>query len=360
MAYQQIKIDNNGTYGGYDPNTGQAFAAPDLPTFQKYFGAGATPDPKAPLASFDTAKLTGLNAGNVVNVGATGGSDYGSLSQSDIQGVYDSLGLSDAEKAAYGAPSESTTQIYNDAYNQAGLGDLKSQITDLGKQITSRKSDLATATGKINENPWLDEASRLGKTRNLTDEANAEIKNLIDEQTQYQSLYDQGVNEVNGLVTRTNQDYQNNKAMAQAHLQYLEQKATADLNALSTEKANRYQAQLGENAAPKTISGPDGSQYAWDPSSKTFVQVVAGKSTGNPSGLSDTPPQSLINSAYTNLHAASGKDGAVSPDDWNTALSQWMGAGYSVESFVKQFKAFSASDQESGYGSPASAYQGIS
>ncbi len=40
---------------------------------------------------------------------------------------------------------------------------------------------LANAQDAINDNPWLDEATRVGRNKTLTDLANADIKNYQDE-----------------------------------------------------------------------------------------------------------------------------------------------------------------------------------
>src|ERR1035441_117787 len=68
------------------------------------------------------------------------------------------------------APPQSTTDFYNSAYSAAGLDALQNKIT-------SRQNDLAAASGNINDNPWLDETSRVGQTRNLQTLANADIAN---------------------------------------------------------------------------------------------------------------------------------------------------------------------------------------
>lgn len=56
MALQQIRIDEKGTFGGYDPETQQGFAASDVANFQKFF-PGQQPNPTAGLATFDTSKI---------------------------------------------------------------------------------------------------------------------------------------------------------------------------------------------------------------------------------------------------------------------------------------------------------------
>lgn len=158
--------------------------------------------------------------------------------------------------AALSGNGKSTTDFYNDAYKAAGLDQL------LG-QITSRKNDLNTAIGKINDNPWLDEANRVGRTRNLQTLAEGDIKNLTDE-------YTTKLGSVHDLVTRHDTDVANN----QKKLDFLE----AQAKSLADEAATKAKT---ESTAPTTIKGANGATYQWDPNSKSFKQILPGKDTSS-------------------------------------------------------------------------------
>ena len=51
-------------------------------------------------------------------------------------------------------PSKTTEQLYREAYDAAGLGELRGKMTE-------KKNQLASAELNINDNPWLSEAARL-------------------------------------------------------------------------------------------------------------------------------------------------------------------------------------------------------
>jgi hypothetical protein len=158
--------------------------------------------------------------------------------------------------AKLGAPSEDTTKFYNDAYTSAGLDALANTIA--GKQ-----SDLNTALGKINDNPWLDEANRVGRSRNLQLLANGDIKNLTNE-------YNTKLKSVHDLVTAHSKDLATTDAMNKAKLTLLESQAKS----LAAEAATK---QKQDNAAPKTIKGANGATFQWNTKTNSFDQILPGK-----------------------------------------------------------------------------------
>src|ERR1019366_9427378 len=138
----------------------------------------------------------------------------------------------DAVAALTAAPSKSQTDLYNSAYSAAGLDTLTNTIT-------SRQNDLATAQNKINDNPWLDEASRVGRNQTVQTLAQADISNL-------QSEYNTKLQEVHDLVTRQSDDNNATSTANKAKLAVLESQAQA----LAAEAATK---QKDAAAAPTTV-----------------------------------------------------------------------------------------------------------
>lgn len=176
------------------------------------------------------------------------------LSQQDLEDAARSLGYEN--HAAFLAdtlakPSQSTTDFYNSAYSAAGLDELSSKIL-------ARQNDLATSTGSINENPWLHEASRVGRVRNLTNLAGTEIKNLqADYKTKLAGVHD--------LVKQHTSDLSANEKVNALKLAQLEKIAKENA-------ANRKAA----SAAPKTVNVPAGNAtYKWNPTTNSFEQVIS-------------------------------------------------------------------------------------
>jgi len=117
------------------------------------------------------------------------------------------------------------------------------KIQDLNTQIEKAKADYLTATGNVNENPWLSEASRVGRISRLDQQAQQEINNLLSEQSQYQDIYKNGLAEINNVVTLHSNDFQTNQQLNTAKLNYLlglaEKTATAT-QAQATNKVYQY------------------------------------------------------------------------------------------------------------------------
>ncbi len=162
-------------------------------------------------------------------------------------------------KDVFQKPSKTTQQLYEEAYNAAGLGDLL-------KKITEGKQKLTDAEGRVSENPWLDEASRVGRVKRLQELAGGTLGNLLDE-------YKTKLAEVSDLVQRNSLDFTNNQKIDEARLNFLlkqvEEKALANKNSL----LSQYLPDFLKSRAPQTVTLPDGSLATWDANKNAFVPV---------------------------------------------------------------------------------------
>src|ERR1044071_2014615 len=125
----------------------------------------------ASLRTADAQAQQDTNNRNIIKGAASAGVGIGDLSgllpSDDPQKIKDELARQygydsfDAFTAdVFQKPSKTTQQLYQDAYNAAGLPDVLNKLT-------TSKNNLNEATGRINENPWLEEASRVGRARRL-------------------------------------------------------------------------------------------------------------------------------------------------------------------------------------------------
>jgi hypothetical protein len=212
------------------------------------------------------------------------------LSPEEIGNIRSSLGIPATTQAAFAPLSEGTVQFYQDAYNQAGLGDLKSKIMDLASQINTANSQYTDAQGQITENPFLSEASRTQRAQQLYSTNQSRITNLVNEQNQMKDLYTQGLTEVNGLVTKYTNDFQTNRDQAVAKLNYLtsyaEKLATSTQN-VKAQQVYRYMPDYlqayGQTAASKTtIGSPSTGYFKYNPDTQTFEQVTPTGGTYTP------------------------------------------------------------------------------
>lgn len=276
-----------------DPVTKQSFSRDTSIAGSTFQPVKAVPTPAAPAPTAPAAPASDLSSVQDKVAQDMGFKDY-----------QDALGQLTA------APSESETDLYNKAYSAAGLDQLASTIT-------GRQNDLNTATGRINDNPWLDEASRVGQIRNLTSLANADIKN-------YQSEYNNKLKSVQQLVAQESKDQSNTTTANKAKLAVLEAQAKAAASAAT--KAT---------AAPKTIKAASGATYQWNPNTQTFDQIFVGKASAAKPSTADA-----ISSMDSELQSVRGQDGYISPQDWQTALTAWNARGLSTPSFISSFKRY--------------------
>lgn len=223
-----------------------------------------TPVQPTSVSTTTTPAVTTPQTTTPVSTPATDTSASPDAATSAEDQVAQSLGYksyADALGQLTAAPTQSETDLYNSAYSAAGLD-------TLSNTISGRQSDLATAQGNINDNPWLDEADRVGRNRTVTTLANADIKN-------YQDEYNAKLKEVQDLVTRETADNTQNTAANKTKLAALESQAKA----LAAQTAATTKAQ---SAAPKTIKGASGATYKWNPTTSTFDQILPGKNTSTP------------------------------------------------------------------------------
>jgi len=212
----------------------------------------------------------------IAGLRSAGGVPTPGANPTDLPNAEDSVAQSlgyksyqDALNALSAAPTKTETDLYNDAYSAAGLDALSNTIA--GKQ-----NDLATAQGNIDDNPWLDEADRVGRQKTVTDLANADIKN-------YQDEYNTKLKSVEDLVTRETADQTASTAANKAKLANLESQAKA-LAASNTTSAKTAA------AAPKTIKGgATGATYQWDATTGQFKEILPGPTPKPSTGGAKTP-----------------------------------------------------------------------
>lgn len=211
----------------------------------------------------------------------------GSVSPTERDSINASLGIPDLQNKLF-QPAPSTQELYNNAYQSAGLGDLKAKIDAKLAEINALQQKYTDKAGTVNENPFLSEASRTGRLRVLDDKRLADIGNLQNEANSLASLYNNGINEVNAVVGRTTQDFSNNQQINSLKLQYLQQQAEqqlSDLKNSKTQAAYQYLPDyLKAKAAaqkPDTIGSNETGYYAWNPNTRTFEPVIPGKNDAN-------------------------------------------------------------------------------
>ncbi len=324
-----------------DPVTGQLFDLPPQlkqPTTPTTNLSGGTPTKTPEQVAADLAKENVAKTAGQADVSVDDFTKYFSsagLSKEETDKIKSDLGLTTVETAAFAPPSKTTEQIYNDAYASAGLADIKKKVSDLLTEINTRKDQLNQRLLKIDDNPWLSEASRSKAVMREKDFFERSISNLTDQVNALNTTYTQGLGEVNNLVTRQSSDFKDTLALNQAKLTYLAKKAE---NAISAEQSSRIakylptylQAKIAATK-PGTIGTAETGFYKWNPTTGKFEQVIKG------TGKTPTSKEQLaldIQDMKTQLDIAvrqnkvrGSTDNYLSPDQYDKAKRAWLETG---------------------------------
>ncbi|MDD4601508.1 MAG: hypothetical protein PHQ46_10720 [Negativicutes bacterium] len=216
---------------------------PDENAFEKLFGTRDQSNIVGEITP-EQAKLLGINPENTEKLKATNAknediANITRLAQAagmsveetqkildakypvDTQSVYNELGIPDVVGKAFKQPDITTQQVYEKAYRDSSLGDVKNKMQTILDTINQRKKDLVTATNALNNNPWLSQASRTGRMRILNETANADINNLISEYNSLGDVYDKGVTEAENVAIRFSSDNSSSQRLYADQLNYL-------------------------------------------------------------------------------------------------------------------------------------------
>ena len=139
----------------------------------------------------------------------------------DTGEIREDLGISDVAEKLFTMPEKTIQETYQEAYAGSDLPDLKNRIRSIDDKIASRESDLVKATGELNNNPWLSQASRTGRLRILNELALADINNLENQRTSFIDLYDKGIDDLEGVMTRASDQLQLQREMTADQFNYL-------------------------------------------------------------------------------------------------------------------------------------------
>ncbi len=256
--------------------------------------APTAPVPPDYSAAANAAGRAGLGAGDYASLlGSTPEEQTAAKDSIAKQFGYDSADAFFTD--AFQKPSQTTEQFYNDAYAAAGLDKITSSIT-------SKKDMLNKALGVVNDNPWLDEASRTGRAKRLQELATGDIQNLLDE-------YNLKLGKVHDLVSSHANDLGQDEKIRNARLTYLENTAKDKASALGSDRARTY---LSDYAAaksgaekPKTVTvGKNSVLYQWNPLTQDFEPAAHGVGGGSGSGTGGgtvVPPEKVLQNFRSDL-----------------------------------------------------------
>lgn len=147
--------------GSFAPQAGMIH--PNSP--QQGAGQAVSPQVNAQTNPNNQAYIDAQNAKNGTGGGVPSGGGGGGASGTGIPGGIGGL--------ATPTPAIDLPGLYKSLSEGAG-------ITDLEKQLTDKQMSYNDATSKINDNPFLSEANRVGRIQKLTTDYNNSIKTVQD------------------------------------------------------------------------------------------------------------------------------------------------------------------------------------
>jgi len=141
------------------------------------------------------------------------------LSQNDA--IRTKLGIPNLVDEAFKKPDTTQVDRYRSLYGDAGLGSVKEKIAELDASIAKKRQDLNAATGEVNSNPWISQGTRQGRLKNLQELAFADINNDIDSKNAYLQQYNDGVGQIEKMLSLESTDQQANRQLTVDKLNYL-------------------------------------------------------------------------------------------------------------------------------------------
>lgn len=129
--------------------------------------------------------------------------------------------IDELTKTVFQAPTVNQQKLYEDAYNSAGLANIRTKLTELNDLIATKLSAYTAKEADINENPFLSEASRIGRLNRLAERKQDEIGNLQTQYKAYADLYNDGIGEVNDAVARQVADFDTSRKISTEELSFL-------------------------------------------------------------------------------------------------------------------------------------------
>lgn len=185
-------------------------------------GLDTTPNPSNPngMSDRDLAIAAGRAGVSIDDyIAAVQGKNPQSTEEYDA--IRNRLGIPGLLDETYKKPQKSTVDIYNEFYNLSGLDGVKQKVSAIDEEIAQKRRDLVTATGELQNNPWLSQATRTGRLRILTQLAEQDINNSLLNRQQYLDQYNDGVSKVEEYVKRNVYDQGQERDLNVDKLNYL-------------------------------------------------------------------------------------------------------------------------------------------
>jgi len=245
--------------------------------------------------------------------------------------------IKELEKTAFAPPPKTWDEIYKEAYDTSGLTDIKKKIEDLDAKILQRKNDLYAEEEEITGNPWLFEASKLGKVKREYDRANKDIELLVDQRKSLADEYNTGIKSAGDVADRALKGWEAQAKLYQAELDYLVKSGTDEVLSVAEAKALKVPYGTTKSEAIKMGIVPADTAKEWTEFSDVEKRklTAAGIDWTTSEGYIDAmvylyPPKTVIGQTTLNKLAVMGI-----PEDLALDIQQLYALGYSDDQIKK-------------------------
>ncbi len=307
-----------------------------------------TPTPTAPTTAQTIAEQAG-KAGYTPDQYQKMIEQNNTVTQAESDAIAKELGIPTVEGELFKKPSQSSQQIYEQAYASSGLADIKAKIQAIDDEVAKERALLTEAIGKIDENPFLTETSRVGRGKRILDQAEQRINNKLNQAKSYQDIYNQGISEVNNMVTRNQNDFNTDQTINTAKLNYLQKKAEQQTTLLKAGKVagatdlSSYMKSTAGQTSPKVIGTSETGYFTYDTTTKKFIQIAGTQKTTTPTSTKKTVSGTLTYTAQDQaedskaLESSRGTDGYVDPTIYQNLYKAWIDNGGVLKDFLTKY-----------------------
>lgn len=335
---QVLKIPT-GTGGAAGGNAGGSNVAAAVQQAAQQKGGALTTDEIAALAK--QAGEAGMSASDFMSILQANATP----TTAQVNEIRTKLGIPNLVDEAFKQPDKTLVQQYKDLYDLSGLNDVKGKIAALDESIAKKRADLVKATGDLNNNPWISQATRAGRLKNLQELAYADINNDIESKNAYLDLYDQGVGQIETQLNLASTDQQNARQLTVDHLNYLLNEAERQTTGLQQDTIT-----AGLRTVPDFLKGAlsrEATQQARD--LEKIRAQKAGTGGGNGITISDIIQSGGASEAI--LQASAG--GKATTDTFRTAYEKTLNTLYQLSDLNKAFSTYKENTGNTGFFSNA-------
>lgn len=268
--------------------------------------------------------------------------------------------------------------IYDQAYQTAGITQLQEQANVIQKELTKRAQALSDAKANINENPFYAEGNRTGAIAKLEQDAENDMNVLINQKAVLQGQIDSAKSDVETKLNIATKQFDINSASAtQALNQFNTLLSAGALDNASASDLAQFSAATGisssminsavklsqaKNVESKMIETTDDNGNV----TVSLVQIKdgqmavvskqslgnIGKSSGSGTSASALKVQAIGDAAAI-LDTMKNSYGHVAPSDWATVRSAALQSGLTAQDFNSNFSSYTdpnRADFNSSYG----------